>query len=153
MVGEGSSEDLIGGLWVGTASESFFVVVTCNALIVAACKSLCLNSNNTPIVLSRPRSAWSASSMKSVTSSSNAALRNFSSKLPCSWMVICCSAMTAIWSPVSNCRPNRCIPRRFSFSISSGADSILSSSRRGGGGARLAARLILIRSKMALPSW
>lgn len=96
------------------------------------------------IDLSRPASATSTRCLKSVKASSKAALRSSSSKLPCSWIVICCSAITAMVSPASKALPKREMPRCFSRSMSSGAWSIDSSRRREGGAARFCARLTLI---------
>lgn len=113
-------------------------------LIGSAISSRCRSSIKVFMVLSRPASATSTRYLKSVTASSKAALRNSSSRLPCSWMVICCSAMIAIVSPLSNFWPKRCMPRCFSRSMSVGAWSMDSSSRREGGAARFCERLSLI---------
>ena len=112
----------------------------------------CRSSSKAVIVRSRPKSAASHRFVKSVIPSSNAALRNFSNRLPCNCIVICCNAMTAIWSPSSKSLPKRSMPLRFSVSIAFGAWSILSINNFGGGGARFAARLTLILSMIVPPS-
>jgi len=104
------------------------------------------------IVLSRSASATSTKYRKSVTASSKAALRNSSSRLLCSSMVICCRAITATVSPRSKALPKRWMPRCFSRSMSVGAWSMDSSSRREGGAARFWERFTLIFWMMVPPS-
>jgi hypothetical protein len=120
--------------------------------IGSATSRRCRNSIRVFIVLSRPASATSTKYRKSVTASSKAALRSSSSRLPCNWIVICCSAMIAIVSPLSNDLPKRCMPRCFSRSMSVGAWSIDSSSKREGGAARFCERLSLIFWMIVPPS-
>lgn len=118
----------------------------------SAANNRCRSSIKVFMVLSRPASATSTKYLKSVTASSKAALRSSSSRLLCSLIVICCSAITAIWSPSSKALPKRLKPRCFSRSMSVGAWSTDSSSRREGGAARFWERLTFIFWMIVPPS-